>query len=333
MAAKDEMVALLAACEAAQRARIPWWQVGRAAARVGSATALLTEHWEPDDRWEYEVAFALAHHLDADAAARWSGQLDRWEETDERWRALTILDEEYPANLRVVFNPPPFLFVRGDVDEEDARGVAVVGTRHPSEQGVRRARRLGFELGKAGITVFSGLAQGIDTAAHLGALEAGGRTIAVLGHGHLQPIYPKQNVALADQIAESAALVSQFRPDTPATRATFPIRNVVTSGLSQGTIVVEASATSGARMQARFAAEQGKHVWFLRSLVDEFDWAAEFADRRRREVRVVDKTDEILEQVLDARDIAKAAASGLPPVAAAEEDRRGELTQPDFALF
>jgi DNA processing protein len=332
MAARDEMVALLAACEAAQRAHVPWWQVGRAAARLGSATALLTEHWEPEDRWEYEVAYALAHHLDAEATSRWADELDRWQAADERWRPLTILDEEYPANLRLVFNPPPFLFVRGDLDPEDVRGVAVVGTRHPSEEGVRRARRLGLELGKAGVTVFSGLARGIDTAAHMGALEAGGRTVAVLGHGHLRPIYPKENAALAEQIAETAALVSQFRPDTPATRATFPVRNVVTSGLSQGTIVVEASATSGARMQARFAAEQRKRVWFLRSLVDEFDWAAEFADRRP-EVRVVDKTDEILEQVIDARDIAKAAAHGLPPVADAEEDRRGELKQPDFALF
>lgn len=333
MATRDDLVALLAACEAAQRARVPWWQVGRTAVRLGSGTALLTEPWEPDDRWEYEIAAALAHHLDAEAMARWSDELDQWQATDGRWHFLTILDEAYPANLRVVFNPPPFLFLRGALSPEDARGVAVVGTRHPSDEGLRRARRLGAELGRAGITVVSGLARGIDTAAHIGALETGGRTIAVLGHGHLQPIYPKENAALAERIADTAALVSQFRPDTPTTRATFPMRNVVTSGLSQGTIVVEASPTSGARMQARLAAEQGKRVWFLRSLVDEFDWAAEFADRRPRDVRVVEKMDDILEQVVDAQEIAKAAANGLPPVAAAEEERRGEPKQPDFALF
>jgi DNA processing protein len=328
-----DLVALLAACEAAQKARVPWWQVGRAAARLGSGTALLSEPWEPVDRWEYEVAAALAHHLDADAQARWAEALEGWQHADPRLRFITILEPDYPANLRVVFNPPPFLVLRGSLVPEDARGVAVVGTRHPSDEGLRRARRLGRELGEAGITVFSGLAAGIDTAAHEGALEAGARTVAVLGHGLLRPVYPKENRELAEIVSERGALVSQFRPDTPATRATYPMRNVVTSGLSQGTIVVEASRTSGARMQARLAAEQGKHVWLLRSLVDTFDWAREFAARRPEEVRVVEAIDDIIEQVVDAGAVAKQAADGLPPVAPAEEARRGEPAEQQFALF
>ena len=332
--ANDDLIALLAACEAALQRRVPWWQVGRVAARLGSATALLSEPWEPIDRWEHDVAVALAHHLDADAQSRWAEELVRWCEADDRLRFLTILDDEYPANLRVVFNPPPFLVLRGELQAEDTRGVAVVGTRHPSDEGLRRARKLGYELASAGITVFSGLAQGIDAAAHAGALEAkGGRTFAVLGHGLLQPIYPKENRELAEEVAAAGALVSQFRPDTPPTKGTFPMRNVVTSGLSQGTIVVEASRTRGARMQARFAAEQGKRVWLLRSLVDEFDWARDFAARRAREVRVVESTEQVLEQIQDERAIAAAAAAGLPPVAAAEEERRGELAEPQFALF
>lgn len=333
MARKDELTAMLAACEAAQHARVPWWQVGRAAARVGSGTALLTGPWEPIDRWEHEVAVALAHHLDADAQTRWSEELMRWDQADPRLEFATILDDDYPANLRVVFNPPPFIFFRGSLLPEDARGVAVVGTRRPSLEGQLRARRLGRELGEAGITVFSGLAAGIDTEAHLGALEAEARTIAVLGHGLLRPIYPKGNASLADEIASSGALVSQFRPDTPPTRGTFPMRNVVTSGLSQGTIVVEASATSGARMQARLAAEQGKHVWLLRSLVEDFTWARDFAERRPREVRIVETVDDVLAQVVDAAAVTAAAANGLPPVAPAEEARRGEAPQPQFALF
>lgn len=333
MTEKDDLVALLAATEAAQKTRVPWWQVGRAAARLGSGTALLTEPWEPIDRWENEVAFALAHHLDANAQARWADELERWQAADDRLRFVTILDDDYPANLRVVFNPPPFLTLRGQLAPEDTRGVAVVGTRHPSDEGVRRARRLSRELGEAGVTVYSGLAAGIDTAAHLGALDAGGRTVAVLGHGLLRPVYPKENATLAETIAGSAALISQFRPDTPPTKGTFPMRNVVTSGLSQGTIVVEASRTSGARMQARFAAEQGKHVWLLRSLVDEFDWAREFAERRPREVRVVERTEDVVEQVVDAQAIAEAAANGLPPVASAEAERRGDPVEPQFALF
>jgi DNA processing protein len=333
MTTKDDLIAVLAACDAAQQARVPWWQVGRAAARLGSATALLTEPWEPIDRWEHEVAFALAHHLGADALSRWGEELAKWEAADPRLRFLTILEGDYPANLRVVFNPPPFLVLRGALLPEDARGVAVVGTRHASPEGIRRAHRLGRELGEAGITVFSGLAAGIDTSAHTGALAVGGRTVAVLGHGLLQPLYPKENRGLADEVAGRGALISQFRPDTPPTKATFPMRNVVTSGLSQGTIVVEASRTSGARMQARLAAEQGKRVWLLRTLVDEFDWARDFALRHPHEVRVVDAVEDVVSDVVDADAIAAAAAKGLPPVAAAEEARRGEPQQPQFALF
>jgi DNA processing protein len=331
--ARDDLIALLAACEAAQAQRVPWWQVGRAAARLGSATALLDEPWEPADRWEYDVAVALAHHLRPDSPERWANELERWQEADPRLRFLTILDEDYPATLRVVFNPPPFLVTRGDLRAEDARGVAVVGTRSPSSEGLRRARKLGYELASAGITVYSGLAKGIDAAAHEGALEARGRTIAVLGHGLLRPVYPKENRALAEQIADEGALVSQFRPDTPPTKGTFPMRNVVMSGLSQGTIVVEATRTSGARMQARFAAEQRKRVWLLRSLVEEFPWAREFAEQRSREVRVVETTDDVLEQIEDERAIADVAARGLPAVAAEEEERRGESAEPEFALF
>lgn len=333
MTTTDDLVALLAACEAAQKAKVPWWQVGRVAARLESGTALLSEPWETVDRWEYEVASALSHHLDPDSQARWTDSLEGWRQADARLRFVTILDADYPANLRVVFNPPPFLVLRGSLLPEDARGVAVVGTRHPTDEGVRRARRLGRELGEAGITIFSGLAAGIDAAAHVGALDAGARTVAVLGHGLLRPIYPKENVDLAETVSERGALVSQFRPDTPATRATFPMRNVVTSGLSQGTIVVEASRTSGARMQARLAAEQGKHVWLLRSLVDSFEWAQEFAARRPREVRVVETVEDILEQVVDADAVARRAADGLPPVAQAEEARRGEPVEQQFALF
>src|SRR6266511_3191170 len=297
MATKDDLVALLAATEAAQQARVPWWQVARAAARLGSAAALLTEPWEPSDRWEQEVAAALAHDLRPDAQTHWSEELERWQASDERLRFMTILDQEYPASLRLVFNPPPFLTLRGELAAEDARGVAVVGTRRPSEECIRRAGRLSRELAEAGITVYSGLAAGVDSAAHAGALDGGGRTVAVLGHGLLRPIYPKENAPLA------------------------------------GTIVVEASGTSGSRMQARLAAEQGKQVWLLRSLVDEFDWAREFAERRPSEVRVVERTDDILEQVVDAQAIAEQAANGLPPVAFAEERRRGEPAEPQFALF
>jgi DNA processing protein len=321
---RREFAALLACCQAAQDARVPWWQVSRAVERVGAAETLISGPWEPADRWEDEVAGALAIHLRLGAVAEWEGKLAEWHEADPRLTYFTILDREYPPSLRLIFNPPPFLVLRGELLERDARGVAVVGTRQPTEDGVKRAHRLGRELAEADITVYSGLALGIDAAAHRGALEAGGRTVGVLGHGHLLPIYPKENEGLAEEIAASAALVSQFRPDTPPSRFTFPMRNAVTSGLSQGTVVVEASKTSGARMQARLAAEHGKRVWLLESLVQNFEWAQDFSRRYASSTRVIRDVSEVLAELQSEADIAAAAQNDLPPVPSVEEERRPE---------
>jgi DNA processing protein len=321
---RHEFAALLACCQAAQDARVPWWQVARAVERAGAVEPLIAGPWEPGDRWEYEVAAALALHLRRDSLARWETKVVEWEAADDRLRYVTILDSEYPPSLRLIFNPPPFLVLRGSLLERDARGVAVVGTRHPTDEGVRRARRLAAELAQAGITVYSGLAAGIDTAAHLGALEGGGRTVGVVGHGLLRPIYPKENGELADRIAESAALVSQFRPDTPPSRYTFPMRNAVTSGLSQGTVVVEASHTSGARMQARLAAEHGKRVWLLESLVRQFPWAEKFRETYAPSTRVVADVSDVLEELQSEDEITALAQGDLPPVPEAEKARRPE---------
>jgi DNA processing protein len=193
-------------------------------------------------------------------------------------RLTTVLDTDYPTNLRLVYNLPPFLFYRGSLDPEDSRAVAVVGTRQPGLEGIQRARSLAEELAEAGVTVLSGLARGIDAAAHEATLGVGGRTIAVLGTG-IRRIYPPEHVDLSERIAATGALVSQFWPDAPARRENFPIRNVVTSGMGQGTVVVEASSTSGAKMQARLAMEHGKRVFLLASLVHEHDWARAYVKR------------------------------------------------------
>ena len=134
-----------------------------------------------------------------------------------------------------------------------------------------------------GVTVLSGLARGIDTEAHETALDSGGRTIAVLGSG-IDRIYPPENAGLAEAITERGAVISQFFPGTPPSRGTFPLRNAVTSGLGQGTLVVEASKTSGARLQARLACEHGKAAFLLRSLVEEHEWARGFRDKYRAHV-------------------------------------------------
>jgi len=223
-------------------------------------------------------------------------------------RLVTVLDRaEYPSNLRVIPSPPPFLFYRGELRRDDARSVAVVGTRQASEEGRRRARRLAERLAGDGVTVISGLAAGIDTEAHTATLEAGGRTIAVVGTGILRS-YPKENTPLADQIAQSGAVVSQFWPDAPPTRYSFPMRNAVMSGISQGTAVIEASATSGAKMQARIALEQGKRAFLMASLVTREEWAQRYLERGAIDVHgVADilrwlRTPEQVEQQSSQRD-------------------------------
>jgi DNA processing protein len=208
-------------------------------------------------------------------------------------RLVTVLDDDYPANLRLIFNLPPFLFYRGSLQRDDARSVAVVGTREASEAGLRRAAKMAGHLVGEGVTVLSGLAKGIDTAAHAAALDAGGRTIAVLGTGILRT-YPAENRELADRIAVSGALVSQFWPSQPPARHTFPRRNVVTSGMSQGTVVIEASRTSGAKMQARLALEHGKIAFLVDSLVTDQPWARGYLEKHARAVRVRE-----LHEVLD----------------------------------
>jgi DNA processing protein len=204
-------------------------------------------------------------------------------------KLTTALPEEddYPINLRVIYNLPPFLFYRGELRRDDARSVAVVGSRKASEAGLRRAAKIAKSLVQHEVTVLSGLAKGIDAAAHTSAIAAGGRTIAVIGTGILQS-YPKENADLQEQIAQEGALVSQFWPDHPPTQRTFPMRNVVMSGMSQGTIVVEANSRSGAKMQARLALEHRKQAFLLRTLVASQDWAQEFVSRGAIEVSDLD---------------------------------------------
>lgn len=208
--------------------------------------------------------------LDAIAA-----EIETWEQDGMRF--LTLLDPGYPENLRSVHDRPPFVFLAGSLEARDTRGVAVVGTRSASERGIQRARVIAEHLVDADYTVVSGLAAGIDTAAHTAALDHGGRTVAVIGTG-LRRSYPAQNAGLQRRIAAECALISQFWPDAPPTRHGFPMRNAVMSGFALATVVVEASHTSGARMQARLALEHARPVFLLESLL-EHPWAREYAER------------------------------------------------------
>jgi DNA processing protein len=218
---------------------------------------------------------------------------------------VTVLDDAYPASLRLVPDLPPFLFIRGQLQPADLRSVAVVGTRNVTEDGLRRANRMARELVEHGVTVTSGLARGVDTAAHTAALEAGGRTIAVMGTG-ITRCYPAENRELADRIISNGALISQFWPTRAPGRDTFPRRNRVTSGISQGTVVIEASSTSGAKMQARLASEHGKRVWLITSLVTSQDWAQRMVtDGRAREVA---STADVLEDLVEPDAVSRRVA-------------------------
>jgi DNA processing protein len=175
-------------------------------------------------------------------------------------QVLTWDDADYPPNLRQIYNAPPVLYVQGRIETRDEWAVAVVGTRRASVYGKEAARMLAAGLAQAGVTVVSGLARGIDTVAHRSCLEAGGRTLAVLGCG-LDTIYPRENTRLAAEIVEHGALVSEYALGTRPEARNFPPRNRIISGLTLGTVVVEAGQSSGALITADFAAEQGRDVF------------------------------------------------------------------------
>jgi len=173
---------------------------------------------------------------------------------------LTMDDPAYPRLLAEIYDPPLVLFARGEVREQHQYAVAIVGTRTPSPYGFRTANRLAYALASRGITVVSGLASGTDTAAHEGALEAGGQTIAVLGCG-VDVVYPAENADLMHRIAQQGCVLSSFFMGVKPSKGHFPFRNRIISGLSMGTIVVEAPPSSGALITARFAVEQGREVF------------------------------------------------------------------------
>ena len=174
---------------------------------------------------------------------------------------VTFEDEAYPPLLKQISDPPLVLYVKRRMPPQDALSIAIVGSRSPTHYGKTTCQQLSRQLAARGVTIVSGFARGIDTVAHRGALEAGGRTIAVMGNG-LNHVYPEENRHLADEILESGgALISEFPMTVPPMGTNFPLRNRVISGLTWGTLVVEASERSGSLITARLAAEQGREVF------------------------------------------------------------------------
>ncbi len=200
----------------------------------------------------------------AEAIANWEKTIDLEAElkriADFGCRVVAQQDEEYPALLRQIYDPPPVLYVKGQMLPKDKNAVAMVGSRMTTHYGIEAARKLAYQLAYLGVTVVSGGARGIDSAAHQGALAAKGRTIAVLGTG-INLVTPPENAKLFEQIAANGALITQFPFNRPGDKQSFPIRNRIVAGMTLGTVVVEANLTSGALITANFANEYGRQVF------------------------------------------------------------------------
>lgn len=209
-------------------------------------------------------------------------------------RIITPLDAEYPDALKAIYDPPLALYVRGGILPRDRHALGMVGSRKCTSYGLSTADRLSYQLAQTGFTVVSGLARGIDTAAHEGALKANGRTIAVLGSA-IDQLYPPENADLADAIAQSGAVISEYPLGRQADRMTFPYRNRIISGLSMGIIVVESGAKSGSLHTADAATEQGRSVFAVPGRID--SPASKGTNRLiKNGAKLVDNVGDILEE-------------------------------------
>jgi DNA processing protein len=238
--------------------------------QVGSARAALERVLDPP-----QGQLLASPNSIEDRLQRARDDLVRWER--EGLRVVTVLDPEYPANLQRVHDRPPLLFIAGQLVPGDERAVAVIGSRRASAEGLHLGGVISNHLGTLEYTVVSGLADGIDTAAHTAVLQTGRRTVAVVGTG-LRHVYPAQNAPLHRRIARTAAVISPFWPESEPSPDRFRRRNVVMSGVSLATVIVEAGPTSGTRVQARAALAHGRPVFLLRRMLVQ-SWAHELAAR------------------------------------------------------
>ena len=207
----------------------------------------------------------------AETVSGWENLIDLTREQrrihEEGLTLLTQEDALYPRLLKEIHDPPTVLYVRGQLTERDHHGLAMVGSRRATQYGLSTAKKMAFQIAYAGYTVVSGLARGIDTAAHEGALASKGRTVAVIGAGHGK-LYPPENAALAEKIASQGAVISEFPVDYPPDKQSFPLRNRIVSGWSCGLIVVEAPLRSGSLITAGQALDQGRTVYAVPGNID-----------------------------------------------------------------
>jgi DNA processing protein len=211
-------------------------------------------------------------------------------------RIMTLKDDDYPNRLKNIYDPPPLLYVRGALRSEDALAIAIVGSRKTSPYGRWITEKIGQDLARHGVTVVSGMARGIDSVAHMGALQGGGRTIAVLGCG-VDVIYPSENRNLFNQIIEHGAVLSEFPMGSPPEGGHFPRRNRIISGLSIGVVIVQAGSESGSLITANYALEQGREVFAIPGNIGA--QGSRGTNRLIKEgAKLVESSEDILEEIL-----------------------------------
>jgi DNA processing protein len=248
--------------------RASWPEIALEVSLRGSASSL----------WDETHALTLEGIADPDdVLERARRRLHDWANDD--FDVVTVLDENYPLALRGIHEMPPVLFTKGALRPEDV-GVSVVGSREASSKGRSTAANIATGLVERGLSVISGLADGIDTAAHEATLQAGGRPVGVIGTG-INRVYPStaSSRQLHERVAGAGVLISQFLPDAPASRTSFPMRNVTMSGLGKASIIVEAGERSGTRIQARAAVEHGRAVILTDIVVNATEWGKQLVGR------------------------------------------------------
>ncbi|WP_285593142.1 DNA-processing protein DprA [Kineosporia sp. NBRC 101731] len=261
MAWDDEERAALVALLQSRPDGLSWEQITDRVAELGSARELWS-HLVPADLLD-QTGDGDPRLIEARAQVR------SWQ--DAPFAFLTFMNDFYPAQLRDVQQMPPFVFAAGRVLEDD-RGVCVVGSRRATDHGLNMAAEVSQGLVERSLTVVSGLARGIDGAAHRAALDAHGRTVAVIGTG-IERNYPPEHAELQARITSEGLVLSQFWPSSPPGKQTFPLRNAVMSAYGLASVVIEAGETSGARIQARVAVEHGRPVVLFKSVVESTSWA------------------------------------------------------------
>ncbi|GGK63528.1 hypothetical protein GCM10011591_39730 [Nocardia camponoti] len=270
MNTNDTECALLLAMLKLKPNGMSWPEVACEAALRGSARTL----------WDELYPLALeVENLETTECRALKDAEQAWKQWTERgnFDIITVLDEHYPAALKSIHEVPPLLFTRGQLKNGET-AVSVVGSRDATSEGQRIAANIARGLVDRGITVLSGLAAGIDTAAHRATIDAGGRPVGVIGTG-ITKVYPAANRGLHDEVARHGALISQFLPDAPPTKHSFPMRNATMSGLGIASVIVEAGEHSGARIQARVAIGHGRPVILTDRVVNATRWGRQMLDR------------------------------------------------------